>query len=777
MTAPAQPSPPDRAVRIPDHLLLIASVAGLVAGGAAVGAGFRAVGHGLWAATTAAALVPTLRWVVAALRRRPGVDLIAVLALVGTLVVGEYFAGAVIAVMLAGGRTLEARAGARAERELHALVARAPQVVHRYEDGEVVSPPLETVEPGQLLLVKPGEVVPVDGVVATGIAVLDESALTGEPLPVERPTGEPVRSGVVNAGGPFDLQATTSAADSTYAGIVRLVEQAQAGSAPLVRLADRYALGFLVATVTVAGAAWALSGDLVRAVAVLVVATPCPLILAAPVAIVGGLSRAARRGVVVKGGAALEQLADAEVLLLDKTGTLTVGRPALADVVAGPGVEPGDVLRLAASLEQASPHVLAAALVQAARQRGTALTLPTAVEEVPGHGVVGLVDGVEVAVGRADWIAAGPPPAWARVATRRAELDGLLTTFVGVGRRLSGVLLLDDPVRTDARRTLWRLRREGIRRIVMVTGDRAETATVVGTALGLDAVLAECSPEDKVHAVEVERRRGRVVMVGDGINDAPALATAHLGVAMGARGATASSEAADVVLTVDRLDRLGEAMRIARRARRIARQSVLLGMGLSLVAMGVATTGVLAPAAGAIAQELIDLAAIANALRAVRGRSTAEGLAGEPAVLGRRFADEHVGLRPKLGQLREAADDLGRLPPTEMTERLRSVHAFLSEELLPHEEAEDTELYPALAAALGGVDPTGAMSRAHVEIATQVRRLGRVVRDIGPDGPLPDDVNELRPLLYGLYAILRLHFTQEEEGYFSLLPEGGTDLA
>ena len=752
-----------------ERVLLAAATSGFALGGAAVLAGATAAGHLVWAVTTAAALVPACGWVIASLRRRePGVDVIAALALAGTLVVGEYFAGAVIAVMLTGGRALEARAGARAAKELEALVARAPRVVHRYEDGTLTSPPLDSVVPGHLLLVKPGEVVPVDGLVERGVAVLDESALTGEPLPVQHEEGDYVRSGAVNAGTPFDLRATTSAADSTYAGIVRLVEAAKGDTAPFVRLADRYALVFLPATLAVAGGAWLLSGDLVRAVAVLVVATPCPLILAAPVAIVAGLSRAARRGVVVKGGGALEQLAGIEVLLLDKTGTLTLGRPSLVDVV---GRDPDRVLRLAASLEQASPHVIASAMVQAARSRHLDLTLPDDVAEVPGQGVTGCVGGVEVAVGRLAWVAPGRAPEWARSALRRGELDGLLSTFVRVDGDLAGALLFDDPIRTDARRTLWGLRRSGIRRIVMVTGDRADTAEIVGTALGIDAVLAECSPADKVHAVEVERRRGRTLMVGDGINDAPALATADLGAAMGARGSTASSEAADVVLTVDRLDRLGEAMGIARRARRIALQSVVVGMALSLVAMAAAAAGALPPAAGALVQEVIDVAAILNALRALGGRGARDELVGEPAALGRRFAAEHRDLWPRLARLRAVADDLGTVPAAEALAALRDVHAFLAQDLLPHEEAEDAELYPALAPVLGGSDPTGAMSRTHVEIATQVRRLGRLLDDMGHDGPVGDDVTELRRLLYGLHAILRLHFTQEEEGYFSLLPE------
>lgn len=800
VASPAAAGPAPGAVptgaRVPrfEVALLVGALAGL-----AVGAGLALAGHGgaadlAWSVTTLAGIVPAGWWVVDAARhRRLGADVVALLALVGTLAVGEPLAGAVITVMLASGRALEARAAARATRELHALVARAPRVVHRYAAGGgdagaaggepaqalVEEPPIDAVVPGDLLLVKPGEVVPVDGLVERGTAVLDESALTGEPLPVERAEGEAVRSGVVNAGGPFDLRATTRAADSTYAGIVRLVGAAEAGSAPFVRLADRYAGLFLVLSLALSGLAWALSGDPVRAVAVLVVATPCPLILAAPVAVVAGLSRAAQRGVVIKGGAALESLAAAEVLLCDKTGTLTEGRPTLAEVVPATGapLTADELLRLAAAVDQVSPHVLAAAVVRAARARGLALPLPSSVEERAGHGVRGVVDGHEVAVGKAGWLLPGTLPPWARHVRRRADLDGALTVFVVVDGEPVGALVLDDPIRVDAARTVRRLRRDGIRRIVMVTGDRADVAETVGSVLGVDAVLAERTPEEKVEAVRVERRAGHTVMVGDGINDAPALALADVGVAIGARGATASSEAADVVLTVDRLDRLGEAVVIARRARRIARQSVVAGIALSITAMLAAAAGLLPPVAGALLQEVIDVAVILNALRALRSHETALDLEQEEADVARRFSGEHQVLRPDIERLRAVADAIGTRPHDEALAGVRDVHRFLVEEVQPHEEAEDAVLYPVLARVLGGSDPTGTMSRAHVEIIHHIRRVGRLLDEIDPVDPDPEDLVELRRVLYGLYAVLHLHFAQEDEGYLSLVDEAGHDAA
>jgi len=753
---------------------LVLALTGLALGGVLYLTGHGAAADAAWAATAGLGAVAAVWWVVDAAREgRLGVDVIALLALVGALATGEYLAGAVITVMLASGRTIEARAGARARRELSALMARAPRVVHRYEDGELTAPALDRVVPGDLLLVQPGEVVPVDGLIEDEPAVLDESALTGEPLPVERRAGDPVHSGVVNAGGPFDLRATTTSADSTYAGIVRLVADAEASSAPFVRLADRYAVAFLVVSVAVAGAAWLVSGDPVRAVAVLVVATPCPLILAAPVAIVSGLSRAAKRGVVVKGGAALEQLAHAEVLLFDKTGTLTVGRPTVAEIVA---VDPdqaavGELLRLAASLDQVSPHVLAAAVVRAARDRGLDLSLPTDVDELPGHGVSGRVDGHAVEVGKASWLLPGVLPSWARSVRRRADLDGALTVFVRVDGEPVGAIILDDPIRPDAARTIRRLRQFGLRRVVMITGDRVDVAQTVGAVIGVDEVLAERTPAEKVDAVREERRAGRTIMVGDGINDAPALALADVGVAIGARGATASSEAADVVLTVDRLDRLGDAIAIARRAHGIARQSVVAGIAMSFAAMGLAAFGLLPPAWGALLQEVIDVSVIVNALRVLRVPAGSARVDAREEALVHQFSGEHRTLRPDLDLLRVAADQIGTTTPEKALATVREVHRFLVDDLLPHEQAEDEVLYPVFARVIGGTDPTGTMSRAHVEIAHLVRRLGRLLDETDPTHPDPDDLVELRRALYGLHAILELHFAQEDEGYLSLIDE------
>jgi heavy metal translocating P-type ATPase len=452
---------------------------------------------------------------------------------------------------------------------------------------------------------------------------VDESTLTGEPLPVARRRGSAVRSGATNAGEAFELRATRLASESAYATLVRLVQEAERHQAPFVRLADRYAAFFLPVTLVVAGVAWAASGDAVRALAVLVVATPCPLILAAPVAFMSGVSRAARRGIVVKGGAAIERLGEARTVLLDKTGTLTLGTPEVERVVAANGVAPDELLRLAATVDQLSVHTLAAALVRGAQDRGLRLGFPDDVTEGLGQGIEGSVDGVRVAVGSVEWLRdhgyAGGDSAVR--ALDDGDGAGRSKVLVGVDGRLAGAIVMADHVRDDAGTLVRDLRAAGIRHVALVTGDRAAVADEVGKQVGVDRVYAEQSPEEKldvVRSLQAVPGLRPVVMVGDGINDAPALALADVGIAMGSAGATASSEAADVVIVVDRIDRVADAVRVGRRSLRIARQSVLLGIGASLVAMGFAAFGFIAPVFGALLQEVIDVAVIVNALRALR---------------------------------------------------------------------------------------------------------------------------------------------------------------
>ena len=595
------------------------AAAGLLAGIAAKVAGRDVAAAAVWTAVTLPVLLALLVEIVTSLRRgEVGLDIVAGLSMAAALIFGENLAAAIVALMYAGGQYLEIYAERTARREMTALLSRVPRTAIRHRDGQLEEVAVDVVSPGDRLLIRQGDVVPVDGTVAEGVGVLDQSALTGESLPVKAKPGEPVLSGSTNAGEAFDVIATRPAAESTYAGIVRLVEDAQRSRAPMSRLADRYAIVFLVLTVVLAGAAWWLSGDPIRAVAVLVVATPCPLILAVPVAIISGLSRAAKFGILIKGGKAIENLARVRTVVIDKTGTLTIGQARLIATHVDAGVTANEVLRIAASLDQASKHVIAQTIVDEARNKGLQLAVPTDVVETPGEGVVGRVDGRRVAVGGLRFVAG-------RVARSDASPlphdrpPGALAVAVGIDGRLSGVLILADELRAGTEAMLSELRALGIERIVLATGDRQEVARFVATGLSLDLVRSELMPDQKILVVLAERKNGPVMMIGDGVNDAPALAAADVGVAMGAKGAAASAQAADVVLLVDQLDRILPAIRIARRSRLIALQSVIAGIGLSALAMVAASFGLLAPAEGAVIQEVIDVAVIFNALRALRG--------------------------------------------------------------------------------------------------------------------------------------------------------------
>jgi heavy metal translocating P-type ATPase len=599
-------------------VVAVGALAGVVAGLASWAWGAHTAADVLWAVTTALLLLPlTVSVARSVMRGDIGVDAIALVSMTGALALGEYLAGAVVALMLAGGNALEERANRRAARELTALVERAPRSALVLRGTDLVEVPAGDVVVGDRVVVRPGEVVPVDGMVESAEAIVDESALTGEPLPVTIGRGGQARSGTTCASTAFEVSALRPAAESTYAALVRLVEAAGSERAPFVRVADRYAAIFLPVTTAVAAVAWAASGDPVRALAVFVVATPCPLILAAPIALMSGISRCARAGVVVKGAATVERLGRARSVLLDKTGTVTLGRPELDHVVALDGIGADETLRLAASVDQLSSHPLAKALVAGAEARGLELEVPGDVVEAFGRGIEGRVARHEVVVGSRRWLADHGIDA-----TLPPEADGAAKVLVGIDGVATGVVLIGDRLRVDADQLVPRLREAGIRHVALVTGDRASVARPVGEALGVDRVYADQTPEQKLDVVRALRARPElrtIVMVGDGINDAPALSLADVGVAMGSAGATVSSETADAVVLVDRVDRVADAVSFSRRALAIARQSVLIGIGASLAAMGFAALGFLPPVAGAILQEGIDVAVILNALRARTG--------------------------------------------------------------------------------------------------------------------------------------------------------------
>ncbi|PAU61451.1 heavy metal translocating P-type ATPase [Pseudomonas sp. PICF141] len=694
-------------------------------------------------------------------RREAGVDLIALLSIAAALFFEQTLVAAVIALMLASGRILEFFTRQRAERELRALVDRAPRFAWLQENGDLRQIPVEQIQPQQTLLVRLGEVVPVDGCLLSSGAVLDESALSGESLPVTRQAGEQLPSGVTNVGAPILLAATRTAAQSTYAGVVRLAEAARRSRAPFVRLADRYALLFIPLTLLIAGIAWYISGDSLRALAVLVVATPCPLILAVPIAIMSGISRAARRGILIKDGVTLEALAGVKQVFLDKTGTLTSGHARLQSIETNGAFEPQRLLGLAASLAQASTHPISQAIVTAACQRGLPLSLPQDVEEIPGAGLSGLIDGLRVRFGTLSFVHKDMPvPGWATTMLRHMDYLACSGSFIEVDGALAGLLVFSDNLRRETPLTLRRLRNRGIERVVMLTGDRLETAEMIALSAGIDELRAGLTPEDKVRVVQEGCLRASTLMVGDGINDAPALAAAHVGVAMGASGATASAQAAGVVLLVDRLDRLVEALDIARRTRHIARQGVLVGMGMSLLAMVVAAFGYLPPLIGAIVQEGIDVVIIINALRALMpSRGLRQQLAGEHID---RLQDEHDQLCAVLSDLHKMANDFALRPLEQAQTDLDELVNKLQTSLARHEHEDEKNLYPLLTRNMQGEDPLSALSHAHREIFRLIHVLARMSADFSAD-PATACADEIQHQLIRLDTLVQLHFDQEEE--------------
>jgi len=601
-------------------LLVVLPAFGLAFGFAVPLLGQAAWQDRVWAIFTIPVLIVLVYDIVTSLRRgEVGLDIVAALSMVAALVVGEELAAIVVALMYAGGQFLEAFAERHARSEMTALLARVPRTAIRHRDGELEEVALDLIAPGDRLLIRQGDVVPVDGVVASTLAVLDQSALTGEPIPVQQHAGDEAMSGSTNAGDAFDLVVSRRAAESTYAGIVRLVEGAQRSKAPMSRLADRFAMVFLAMTVLIAAAAGFFTGDPVRAVAVLVIATPCPLILAVPVAIVSGLSRAAGHGILIKGGKAIEALARINSLVLDKTGTLTDGRAKVVAVNVSANADPDDVLRLAASLDQASKHIIAQTIVAEAQSRQLKLTIPSSVVETPGEGVQGVVEGRSVTVGGVRFVVSKLTQAGENFVQPSRDA-GAATVAIAIDGHMAGEIRLADELRSGTHSLLRRLRSLGVQRIVLATGDRREVAEAITAGLDIDSVRAGLTPDQKVLVVLSERKNGPVMMVGDGVNDAPALAAADVGVAMGARGAAASAEAADVVILVDHLDHIVPAIEIARRSRFIALEGVFAGMGLSVIGMVAAALGYLTPVQGALIQEAIDVAVIVNALRALGGR-------------------------------------------------------------------------------------------------------------------------------------------------------------
>jgi heavy metal translocating P-type ATPase len=576
--------------------------------------GFLVWNAGL-ALTGAPVVWNTLRGIAAG---RFAADLVAMLAIAAALLLGEPLAGLIVVLMQTGGEALERYAEGRASEAVRELEAAAPRIAHRLDEQGPTDVPVDAVRVGDLLLVRPGELIPCDLEVVDGSSTVDTSRITGEPVPVPAHPGARFLSGSVNLDSPLEARALAVAGESQYARIVELVRSAQASKSPLQRLADRYAVWFTPITLVTCGAAWALSGDPVRALAVLVVATPCPLILATPVAIIGGINRAARQGIIFRHGGALEQLGQVTVAVFDKTGTLTVGRPEVARVLPAEGFTVDEVLALAAGVEQGSGHPLARMVVHEALARGVEPAETRRIVESPGQGVRGMVGDREVAVGGWSYLVARYPAAEAPLRALRGP-DGRaeLRAYVAVDEAAAGIIEYADRVRAELDGLVPRLHAAGLRRVVLLSGDDQANTDAIARAVGITEAHGELLPEDKVaHVRRLVKSGERTLMVGDGTNDAPALSSATVGIALASGGGGITAEAADAVLLADDPSRVVTAIAISRRTLRLARQSIWIGLGLSGAAMVAASLGYIPPTAGALLQEGIDVGVILNALRA-----------------------------------------------------------------------------------------------------------------------------------------------------------------
>ena len=541
-----------------------------------------------------------------------GIDILAATAIISAVLLKQYWAAIVVVIMLTGGESLEDYADHRAKSELTNLLAHAPTKAHLLKNNKQQDIEADDLKVGDRFIVKPGELVPADGLIVEGYSTFDESSLTGESLPVAKEPGGSILSGSINLDGPVTVKVTATAADSQYQQIIKLVESAANSRSPFVRLADRYSIPFTLIAFAVAGAAWALSGNDIRFLDVIIVATPCPLILAAPIALISGMNTTSRYGVIVKTGSALEKLAEAKTMAFDKTGTLTSANLKVDKVHAYNGFKEIDVLTYAASLEQFSGHVIAKAITEHARQSKLKLLKVKGLEELSGLGLRANLKADKLVVGRLSLL---EDYGVSRPAKFKEDSHDATSVFVSFNKQLVGYITLKDEVRNESRRTLQDLRRQGIGNFMLITGDNQQVAEAVAKELGINSVTANALPGDKLRAIEKIKQRP-VVFVGDGINDAPVLTAADVGIALGARGSTAASESADMVIMLDDIGRVAAAYYIAKQTFKIARQSILIGIGLSVLLMIIFSTGHFRPLYGAILQEVVDVFVIFNALRA-----------------------------------------------------------------------------------------------------------------------------------------------------------------
>ncbi len=591
-----------------------ALIAAVIAAGLAL-AGLHTLAHWLLAVASLIATIPLIMGMWDDFRSGAyGLDILALTAIVTSVILGQYWAAIIVVLMLTGGESLEDYAEHRAKSELDALLTRAPQIAHLLRGSKTRDVPVTEVRTSDKLVIKPGEVVPVDSVIIEGKASFDESSLTGESLPQVHGVDEQILSGSVNLDGAITVRALHSAKDSQYEQIIKLVRAAQKSQAPFVRLADRYSIPFTIMSFAIAGSVWYISGDAIRFLEVIVVATPCPLLLAAPIAFISGMSRASKYGIIVKTGSALERLADTQTMAFDKTGTLTVGQPTVSGVKTYNSFTQSDVLSAAASLEQSSTHVLAQAVVTAADEQGVKYGKAKHVNEAAGHGLKAHLRGHDVLVGRADFMhehSVEFPTSFKQSSVNQTA------AYVAIGGTLAGIITFEDPLRSNATSTLSKLLKLGVKRTVMITGDNQAVAKTMAKRAGIAEFYAEALPGDKLRVIEAVNDRP-VTFVGDGVNDAPVLTAADVGIALGARGSTAASESADIVLMQDDIMHVARAMAVAKRTLSIAKQSILIGIGISLVLMLIFATGKFTPVLGALLQEVVDVIVILYALRAHR---------------------------------------------------------------------------------------------------------------------------------------------------------------
>lgn len=547
---------------------------------------------------------------------RYGIDILAATAIIASVLLKEYWAAIVIVLMLTGGEALENYAENRAKSELKSLLENAPQKANLLKKGKIVEVTVNEIKIGDKLFVKAGELVPVDGIIVDGSASFDESSLTGESLPEAKILGDNLLSGSINIDGAVTIKATAKAEDSQYQQIVKLVKGASATKAPFVRLADRYSIPFTILAYAIACGVWAISGEAIRFLEVIVVATPCPLLLAAPIALISGMSRASSKGIIVKSGTALERLAEAKSMAFDKTGTLTSGNIVVDEIKVINNFESSEVLGYAASLEQNSGHILAEAVVNAAREQGVKFKKAKHVQETHGRGLSAMIKRKEIIVGRYSLIEdreVSIPKSFKPESIQKTAI------FIAIDGQLAGYITLKDELRDETPQTLDSIYRMGIKNIMMITGDNKAVAEKVSSDLNIKNFHADALPADKLHIIEKVKQKP-VVFVGDGVNDAPILTAADVGIALGARGSTAASESADIVIMLDDFGRVATALAIAKRTFFIARQSILIGIGLSIGLMLIFATGKFTPLAGAIVQEVVDVFVIVNALRAHTGK-------------------------------------------------------------------------------------------------------------------------------------------------------------